>query len=42
MANNRRQAAKDELGFVDKEEEIVVSEALDKEALRRQKRKIAK
>lgn len=38
MANNRRQAAKDELGFVDKEEEIIVSEALDKEALRRQEK----
>lgn len=40
MANNRRQAAMSELGFADEREEIIVAEAIDKEALRLQKKEL--
>ena len=38
MANNRRNAAMTELGFVDEREESVVSAAINKEELRRQQK----
>jgi hypothetical protein len=38
MANNRRNAAMTELGFVDEREESVVSDAINKEELRRQRK----
>lgn len=38
MANNRRNAAMTELGFVDEREESVVSTAINKEELRRQRK----
>lgn len=38
MANNRRNAAMTELGFVDEREESLVSDAINKEELRRQRK----
>ena len=38
MANNRRNAGMTELGFVDEREESVVSDAINKEELRRQRK----